>query len=137
VVILPFVLALGAALAPRSRWVTMVALAAVGGWVVTTTFMDRPVTLWRVSLLGAALYLMHTGAALAAVLPYDAVIAPGVLVRWWRRAAAVIGLSLVVGVSALIVAERLTSVATLAAPIVGIAAATCLAVTLVALVRRR
>jgi hypothetical protein len=128
--------AVGTAMAPRSRWVALVALTALAGWLTTTIGYGEEIALWRVSSLGAALYLMHTGAALAAVLPYDAVISPGVLVRWFRRTAAIVAVSLIVGVSALIVAERLRAEATLAAPLIGVAAAAALALVLVSLVRR-
>ena len=43
--------------------------------------------------LAAALYLQHNLSALAAVLPYDAIIGPGVLLRWLARAGAVVALT--------------------------------------------
>ena len=42
------------------------------------------IELWRLLGLAAPLYLAHSLAALAAVLPYDAVVAPEVLARWVR-----------------------------------------------------
>lgn len=44
----------------------------------------------HVVLVAGLLYLVHTGAALTAVLPYDAVVAPAVLVGWLFRALGVI-----------------------------------------------
>jgi hypothetical protein len=77
-------------IAPGSRWVTVVALVAVAGWLAATSRYGEPVTAGRVLALGAALYLLHSLAALAAALPYDAVVAPGAVVRWLARVLAVV-----------------------------------------------
>ncbi|MEN3611441.1 hypothetical protein [Plantactinospora sp. ZYX-F-223] len=80
------VAALAPAVAPRRNWPTLVLLAAAGAWVVATGWYDQPVELWRLLALATFLYLTHTLAALAALLSYDAVVAPEVLARWVTRA---------------------------------------------------
>jgi hypothetical protein len=52
----------------------------------------------HVVLVAGLLYLVHTGAALTAVLPYDTVVAPVVLVGWFVRALGVIAATAVVAV---------------------------------------
>jgi hypothetical protein len=73
------------ALFPAGPGATLVMLAAAGGWLLTEPF--SPLVL----VLAALLYLLHSLSALAATLPYDAVVAPDVIVRWLLRTAAVIG----------------------------------------------
>ena len=46
---------------------------------MATSGYDRPVELWRLSALATVLYLTHSLCALAAVLPTDGVVAPGLL----------------------------------------------------------
>jgi hypothetical protein len=83
------------AFAPRGRLPTVVILASVTGWLVATLAYSEPPAYLRVVLLASALYLQHNLSALAAVLPYDAVIAPGVLLRWLARASVVVLLTAV------------------------------------------
>jgi hypothetical protein len=130
-------IALGAGLAPRSRWVTMVALLTVAGWLFTTLAHGGELVLWRLVTVTAGLYVMHTGAALAAVLPYDAVVSPGVLVTWLVRTATVLVASLAVGLITLIISTRLHAVSALAAPIIGVAAVAGLTLLLAHRLRRR
>jgi hypothetical protein len=129
--------AVGVALFPRTRWTTVVALLAVIAWVYSTLLDGDQLALWRVVVLAAGLYLAHTGAALAAVLPHDAIVSPEVLTRWVLRTGAVLGVSLVMGLGALVVAERLRVVSTLFAPILGLAAVAALAAVLAWQWRRR
>ncbi|WP_433531517.1 hypothetical protein ACQPYA_05300 [Micromonospora sp. CA-263727] len=86
------------ALAPRRLWPTFAALVTVAGWLLATDGYDRPIALWRLMVVAAVLYLTHTLCALAAVLPYDAVVDPDLIVRWLTRAAAVLLATSVVGV---------------------------------------
>ena len=79
--------ALYPAVAPRGRGAT------VGGrwswWPAgssTPAGTTTPVALWRVLAIATLLYLGHTLAALAAVLPYDAVVNLDVVVAWLVRA---------------------------------------------------
>lgn len=79
-----------AAALPRSPWVTIAVLIAVGGWGVSTIWYDEPIELWRLVGLATFLYLTHSLAALASALPYDAIVAPEVLFRWVSRSLAVV-----------------------------------------------
>ena len=87
------VLAVLPMLGPRSAFVTVTEFVAVLAWLAATTAYAEPVTAGRLAALAAALYVLHTTAALAAVLPYDTVVAPGVLLQWLARAAAVVVLT--------------------------------------------
>lgn len=94
-------------LAPRSRIVSFVLVGAAVGWLLSTTVFDDRVLAWRLVALAAAMYVVHTLAALAAVLPYDAVIPPGVLAAWLVRASLIAAISASLGILALIEARRL------------------------------
>ena len=83
-------LALLPAAFPRSLLVTVTLLAALVGWLAATTIGGAVPDLLTLVLLATSLYLTHTLAALAAVLPYDAIVAPGVLLRWVGRAGRVL-----------------------------------------------
>ena len=83
-VLVPLVLvALYPAFAPRGRAVTFAVLVAVAGWIYDTTWYEARVALWRVLAIATLTYLGHTLAALAAVLPYDAVF--GALQAGWTK----------------------------------------------------
>ncbi|MGS2614310.1 hypothetical protein ACVCAH_07225 [Micromonospora sp. LZ34] len=92
------VVALLPAVAPRRVWPTFAALVTVGGWLLATDGYGRPIALWRLFAVAAMLYLTHTLCALAAVLPYDAVVDPDVIVRWLLRAGAVVLAAAALGV---------------------------------------
>ncbi|WP_028569292.1 hypothetical protein [Salinispora tropica] len=92
------VVALLPAVGPRRIWPTVVALVTVGGWVLAIDGYDRPVALWRLLAVAAALYLNHTLCALVAVVPYDAVVDPALVLRWLLRAVAVLLGTMVLGV---------------------------------------
>ena len=83
---------------PRTRLVSFVMVMAVLGWLAATVVFDTEVTVWRLSLLGALLYLTHTSAALAAVLPYDTVLTAGVVFGWYVRAAVVVAVTVAVAI---------------------------------------
>lgn len=83
------------ALGPRGRLPGAVIVLAVTGWLVATLRYGEAPTYLRLVVLATALYLHHNLAALAAVLPYDAVIAPGVLLRWVARTGVVVVLTAV------------------------------------------
>ena len=46
----------------------------VAGWIVDTAGFDARIALWRVLSITTLLYIGHSLTALAAVLPYDAVV---------------------------------------------------------------
>ncbi|GIF98505.1 hypothetical protein [Catellatospora citrea] len=79
------------AIAPGGVAVTLVMLATVAMWLADTMlFLAEPST-GRLLGTAAALYLLHNAAALAAVLPYDAIVDNQVLLRWAVRSALVLG----------------------------------------------
>jgi hypothetical protein len=110
---------IGVGLFPRTRWVSLMAIAAVLGWLVSTLGFGDPVDLVRVGLLTAALYLMHAASAMAAVVPYDCVVAPVVLVRWATRTAALLAVGLVVGLGGAAIVSLVPSTQTVVGAILG------------------
>ncbi|MEU8288125.1 hypothetical protein AB0C01_27710 [Micromonospora sp. NPDC048905] len=92
------VTALLPALGPRRVWAVFTALVTVGGWLLATDGYSRPVALWRLLAVAALLYLAHTLCALAALLPYDAVVDPALISRWLLRAGGVLLGTAVLGV---------------------------------------
>lgn len=129
--------AMGVGLFPRTRWTTVTAALAIIAWIYSTLADGDQLVLWRVVLLAAGLYVAHTGAALAAVLPHDAIVAPGVLTRWAVRTGAVLVVSLGLGLGALVVAQGLQPASTLIAPVAGLAAVAGVTVLLAWMWRRR
>ncbi len=86
-----------ASLAPGSP-MPAVAIGAAGlGWFLRPGAQDNLTSVWRVVLLAALMYLAHSSAALAAVLPYDAVVGAGVVLPWLRRTGLVLLLTAFVG----------------------------------------
>ena len=128
--------ALYPAVAPRGRGATVVILVVVAGWIVDTTWFDARVALWRVLSIGALLYSGHTLTALAAVLPYDAVVNLDVVTTWLWRAAAVVLISAVLTVIALGLASELAGGAFVMATLVGLAGAVGATMMLARLLRR-
>jgi hypothetical protein len=118
---------LGVGLFPRTRWVTIVALSCVFSWLIATVGLEEDVTAARLGTLAAALYLMHAAAALAAVLPYDTIVAPTVLLRWGLRTLLVLGGSLCFALAGLVALSGLEEIPTLLAPIAGSLVAAALA----------
>jgi hypothetical protein len=131
------VLATLPAFAPRGFLPTSVIGLAVLGWVVTVHWYGEPVSYPRLVLLATALYLVHTLCALAAVLPYDAVVAPTVLVRWLGRAGLVVVLTAVLAVFALAFPALLGGRTFLVASLAGLALMAATVAYLAHLVRRR
>ncbi|AEV81841.1 hypothetical protein ACWT_0827 [Actinoplanes sp. SE50] len=135
--VVPLVLvALWPAFAPRGRAATFAALVVVAGWIVDTSGYDSRIALWRVLSLATLLYLGHTLTALAAVLPYDAVVNLEVPGLWLGRAGIVVLISAVLTVLALGLTADLDGDAFQLATLVGLAAATGVTMLLVRLTRR-
>jgi hypothetical protein len=111
------------ALAPRGRGGSAVALAVIAGWLIDTAGYGSPVELWRVLALATLLYLGHTLTALAAVLPYDAMVNFDVPALWLGRALLVVVLSAVVIILALGLTADLGGDAFQLATLVGLAGA--------------
>jgi hypothetical protein len=108
------------ALWPRSTWVTVFWLTTVTGWIAATMLYDSQITLLRLIGLSVALYVVHSGAALAAVLPYDAVVDSVVILRWLMRATLVIIVSVGLSVGGLYVVSSWPAEYYLAATILGL-----------------
>lgn len=71
-------LALLPALWPRGALPTIAMLVAAMGWLISGADFDvKATTFLRMCVMAVLLYLVHTGSALAAVLPYDAIITRG------------------------------------------------------------
>ena len=124
------------AFAPRGRAATVLAVLVIAGWVLDTTYYDRPVVLWRVLALATTLYLGHTLTALAAALPSDAVVHLDVVTRWLLRGFAVVLASAVLTVVVLAVTRDLAGDTFMVATLVGLGAAVGAAALLSWLLRR-
>jgi hypothetical protein len=111
------------ALFPRGPVVTAAILTAVVGWILATTAYFEPITSYRLTALAGLLYALHTGAALAAVVPYDAVVSPGVLARWIVRAAGVVAVTAVFSAGAFAGARLVPAQTFVVASIAGVALA--------------
>jgi hypothetical protein len=109
----------------------------VTGWLLSTTAYLAPVSYWRLVALAALLYLLHSLAALAAVLPYDAVVSAGVFGRWFRQAGLVVLLTAALGLFAVVVPAHLGGARYLAASLIGLVLIGALAGYLALLARRR
>jgi hypothetical protein len=131
------IVALVPAVAPRRSWPSVVILAAVAAWVVATGWYGQRVELWRLFALAALLYLTHSLAALAAVLSYDAVVAPEAVARWISRALGVVLAAAVLAVPLLGVEGRWGDRSLVAALLGGLALAVLAATLLGWLLRRR
>ncbi|GAA0796060.1 hypothetical protein [Spirilliplanes yamanashiensis] len=129
------VVALWPAVAPRGRGATAAVLAVLAGWILDTTWYDAPIELWRVLAIASLTYLLHSFAALAAALPYDATVELDVVTLWAGRAAGVALASAVLTVIVLSVADIGGGVH-LAATLAGIAVAVAAAALLAWLLRR-
>ena len=117
------------ALLPRGAGTTAVLVLAVLGWLASTAY-GAPVTLLRLVAQAGLLYLLHTSAALAAVVPYDALLAPGILLRWLARAVGVVALTGLFAVAAAVAAQYATGQTDLLVPLAGLAAVAALAAVL-------
>jgi hypothetical protein len=111
-------LAIGVALFPRTRIVTLTAIVAVLLWMIGTIGVASPSPV-QLGLLAAALYVMHSAAAVAAVLPYDAAVSRSVLLRWAGRVSAVTVTSVAVGLSMMAVVSQLPAQRSQVGPIIG------------------
>jgi hypothetical protein len=121
---------------PRSAMVTVFWLVTVTGWILATTLYGSQTTLPRLIGLSVALYVVHSGAALAAVLPYDAVVDQAVVVRWAVRAAVVVVISVGLSLAGLYMVSTWPARTYLAATLVGLVPVVVL-VWLIAVVARR
>ncbi|SCF36331.1 hypothetical protein GA0074695_6106 [Micromonospora viridifaciens] len=122
---------------PRRVWPTFAALVTVGGWLLATLGYDRPPALWRLLAVATLLYLAHTLCALAALLPFDAVVDPDLVLRWLTRAGGVVLVSAVLGIVLAWLGGVGGEHGSRAATVAGLLVATGLSALLGWLVRRR
>ena len=121
-VLLPLVvLALLAALAPGSRVVGVAMAIIIGLWVTSTLAFGEEAGVPRTFATACALYLTHSAAALAAMLPHDAVVDNQVIVRWAGRAVTVLVASGAVTAVVVLLAPTLTPTASTPALLGGLA----------------
>ncbi|WP_328465253.1 hypothetical protein OHA21_43095 [Actinoplanes sp. NBC_00393] len=132
-----FLVALWPAVAPRGRGGTVAALVVVAGWLADTAWYDSRIALWRVLALATLLYLAHTLTALAALLPYDAMVNVDVPALWLARAGAVILISAVLIVLALGLTADLGGDPFQLATLTGLACAVAVTLLLAQTIRRR
>jgi hypothetical protein len=123
------------ALFPRTRVVTITAAVAVLLWLIDTIGVTS-IPVGRLAVLAVSLYVMHSAAAIASVLPYDAAVAGAVLGRWARRAAAVTAVGVGVGLAGMAVIGQLPAQRSIIGPIVGAVVATALVAVLALQYRR-
>jgi hypothetical protein len=135
-VLILLVVAVVPALLPRGRAASVAAVVIVGGWILDTTWYGERVELWRVLALATLLYLGHTLTALAAVLPYDAVVHSDVVTLWVGRALGVVLVSAVLTVVVLALTAEIVGGTLLIATLVGLAAAVGATILLARLLRR-
>ncbi len=126
-VVLVLLVAAVPALWPRSAFVTVFLLFTAVGWLAVTTVLGSTATLPRLIGLSVALYAVHSAAALAAVLPYDAVVDRLVLARWLLRGVLVLAVATVASVAAMRWAAGTAPRTYLAATLAGLAAAPAVA----------
>jgi hypothetical protein len=115
------------AFVPRTRFVGTFLLGVVGLWLVATLAFDVEPSLARIGALAACLYLTHAAAALAAVLPYDALVPSRVLRYWAGRVATVLVAGVAIAVGGVAMVRLLTQVQSVVGPIVGSVVAAILA----------
>lgn len=114
----PLVAVLVAAL-PRSGVVTFALLLAVVAWIAATAVYDEPVSYLRMVTLAALLYGTHVLAALAAVIPNDAIVSPGALLRLLPRTGLLIVGTALLGLLAAVLPDLVGGTRTVVAGIAG------------------
>lgn len=115
--------ALIGALAPGSRLVDVVMVGIVALWGFATLGLGEPADPVRTFATAGALYLVHSAAAVAALLPYDAVVDAQVLLRWAARSALVLAAAGLVTVVVVLLAPVLTPTTSILALLVGLSTA--------------
>ena len=102
VLVLPIVLALGVGMAPRSFAPTATIIAMVLGYLVNIGSGASP-DAWRPIAAAGLIYVVHTGAAFAPVLPFNTVATPGLYLPFVLRTGVVIAVTVVIGFAILAV----------------------------------
>lgn len=125
------------AILPGSWLVLVLEIAVVLGWIVQTTVLDTPVAWFPLAALATLLYLHHTAAAFAAVVPLDTQLPINVIGQWFTRAIPAIVGGIIVAVAAVILPSELSGSSTLIATLAGVALAVVIAGLLAWLLHRR
>jgi hypothetical protein len=121
VLVLPIVLALGVGLAPRSFVPTATIIAMVLGYLVNIGSGASP-DAWRPITAAGLIYVVHTGAAFAAVLPFNTVATPGLYPPFVLRTVAVVAITVIVGFAILAVPGLVGNHRLVSAAVVGMLA---------------
>ncbi len=108
------------AVAPGWWLVLAVELLVVAGWLLRTTVLGVPVTCLPLVVMAVALYVHHSASALAASLPLNVRVLPGVLRGWLLRCGLVLGVTAVLAAVALPVGNVVGDAGTVAVPVVGV-----------------
>lgn len=120
-VLIPVVLAIGVGLAPRSFLPTATILAMVIGYLVNIG-TGASLSAWRPITAAAMIYVVHTGAAFASVLPFNAVATRGLFLPFVLRTLAVIAITVAVGFGILAVPGLVGEHRLVSAAVIGMAA---------------
>ncbi|GAA3297404.1 hypothetical protein Dvina_49115 [Dactylosporangium vinaceum] len=126
-IVLAGIVALLPAVFTRTRLVGLAIFSCAFGFLIGKFVYGYIPSIPHLVGLSTTLYLMHSLAALAAVLPYDAIVSPGVLSGWLLRALGVVAVSALVSVVMLLVVKVTLGPVFLAASLVGVLAAGALA----------
>jgi hypothetical protein len=121
---------------PRTAAVTLWIFAVLGGWLAATMVYDESISYLRLVLLATLLYTTHVLAAISAVIPFDAVVAPRTLLSWLPRTAALLGLTALLALVAAALPQLFGGARFLIASLVGFAVMAGLAYYLARLVNR-
>lgn len=127
------VVALAPALAPGTRAVDGVMLAIVALWVASVLMVGQAAEPVHTFVTAAALYLTHSAAAFAAVLPYDSVVDAQVVLRWAARSALVLAAAGAVTAAVVLLAPLAGQTTSMVALFAGLG----IVVALIALLARR
>jgi hypothetical protein len=119
--IVAIVLSLGTGLAPRSFITTLSIIAMVLGYLVNV-YDHGGLTVWRPLVAAALIYIVHAGAAFAAALPFNAVATRGLFGPFVLRVAAVIAVTVVLGLGVLAVPNLVGSHRLVSAAVAGMIA---------------
>ena len=114
------------ALLPGGRAVGVTMTFIIGMWAVATLVFGEPATPGRTFLTACALYVTHSAATLAAMLPYDAIVDNQVIIRWAGRTAMVVIASGLVTAFVVLLAPLLTPTTSIFALLGGMAAVAAL-----------
>jgi len=101
-VIIPILFSIGVGLAPRSFMPTATIVAMISGYLYNIS-TGAPLTAWRAIIAAGLIYVVHTCAAFAAVLPFNAVATRGLFGPFVLRIAVAIGITAVLGLGILAV----------------------------------